>query len=122
MEPAVVEYKAKAVQRYLRRSPRKLRLIADLVRGMDVDKAIGKLNFLNKGGAIEVSKVIKSAVGNLRDRFDDESFDESELRVAQIMVDEGPTLKRIQPAPQGRAHPIRKRMSHITVVVTKKQD
>jgi large subunit ribosomal protein L22 len=123
MEPVVaVEYKARAIQRYLRRSPRKLRLIADAVRGISVEEAINKLKFMNKAGALEVSKVIQSAAGNLRDRFDDETFDNSELRVAQIMVDEGPTLKRIQPAPQGRAHPIRKRMSHITVVVTKKQD
>jgi large subunit ribosomal protein L22 len=117
MESTVVLYEAKAVQRYLRRAPRKLRLVADAVRGNTVEEALNKLKFINKAGAIDVSKVIQSAFGNLRDKFDDESFEAENVKVKTIMVDEGPTLKRIQPAPQGRAHPIRKRMSHITVVV-----
>jgi len=122
MESTVVLYEAKAVQRYLRRAPRKLRLVADAVRGNTVEEALNKLKFINKAGAIEVSKVIQSALGNLRDKFDDESFEAEDVKVKTIMVDEGPTLKRIQPAPQGRAHPIRKRMSHITVVVARKDE
>jgi large subunit ribosomal protein L22 len=120
MESTVIKYEARAIQRYIRRAPRKLRLVADAVRGNNVEDAVNKLKFINKAGAIEVSKVIQSAFGNLRDKFEDESFDANEVKIKTIMVDEGPTLKRIQPAPQGRAHPIRKRMSHITVVVEKK--
>jgi len=118
MEPAVL-YEAKAVQRYIRRAPRKLRLVADAVRGLTAEKALNKLKFISNDGARDISKVIQSAIGNLRDRFDEEAFELDEIRVKSLMVDEGPTMKRIQPAPQGRAHPIRKRMSHITVVVEK---
>lgn len=115
-----VTYEAKAVQRYIRISPRKVRLVADLVRGEQVDIARTKLKYTNKNAAEYVSKVIGSAAANIRDQFDDESLDNENLVVREIYVDEGPTLKRIQPAPMGRAHPIRKRTSHITVVVTKK--
>lgn len=115
-----VTYEAKAVQRYIRISPRKVRLVADLVRGEQVDIARTKLKYTNKNAAGYVSKVIGSAAANIRDQFDDESLDNENLVVREIYVDEGPTLKRIQPAPMGRAHPIRKRTSHITVVVTKK--
>lgn len=122
MEEVINTYEARAVQRYLRRAPRKLRLIADLVRGMRVDTAIEKLKYVNKGGSLEVSKVIRSAAANLQNKNEDEAIELSDLVIKTIMVDEGPTLKRIQPAPQGRAHPIRKRMSHITVVVEKKDE
>lgn len=122
MESIQNTYQAKAVQRYLRRAPRKLRLVADLVRGLGVEDAINKLKFVNKAGAAEVSKVVRSALANLQNKHEDESIDASEAYIKTIMVDEGPTLKRIQPAPQGRAHPIRKRMSHITVVVEKKDE
>lgn len=114
-------YKARAVQKYLRISPRKVRLVADLVRGEQVDLAITRLRFVNKKAAAYVSKVIKSAAANLRDRFEDEPLDNEDLIIREIYVDEGPTLKRIQPAPMGRAHPIRKRSSHVTVVVTRKE-
>jgi large subunit ribosomal protein L22 len=119
---ATINYEAKAVQRYLRRAPRKLRLVADLVRGMRVDIAIETLKFTNKAGALDVSKVIRSAAANLQNKHEDEAIEHGDLIIKTIMVDEGPTLKRIQPAPQGRAHPIRKRMSHITVVVEKKDE
>lgn len=122
METAAVTFEARAVQRYIRRAPRKLRLVADAVRRMNVEEALNTLKFMNKAGSVDVSKVIRSAVGNLRDKFEDETFDENELVIKTLMVDEGPTLKRIQPAPQGRAHPIRKRMSHITVVIAKKEE
>ncbi|MDI6401824.1 50S ribosomal protein L22 [Balneolaceae bacterium ANBcel3] len=115
-----VTYEAKAVQRYIRISPRKVRLVADVVRGEKVDVAMTRLKFTTKKAAEVVSKVIGSAAANLRDRFEDEPLDNEELVVREIYVDEGPTLKRIQPAPMGRAHPIRKRTSHITVVVSKK--
>jgi len=119
MEQPVLE--AKAVQRHLRKAPRKVRLVADSVRGKSVDVAIKQLEFLKKGAAIDVAKVIKSAAANLRDKFQEERFENEDLFVKTIFVDEGVTLKRIQPAPQGRAHRINKRSCHITAVVAKKE-
>jgi len=118
MDTPVLE--AKAIQRHLRRAPRKVRLVADAVRGAQVDKALKRLEFTKKGSASEVAKVIKSAAANLRDKFQEERFEDEDLIVKTIFVDEGVTLKRIQPAPQGRAHRINKRSCHITVVVAKR--
>lgn len=115
-------FEARAVQRHLRKAPRKVRLVADAVRGAQVDKALKRLEFTKKGTAITVAKVIKSAAANLRDKFQDERFDNENLIVKTIFVDEGVTLKRIQPAPQGRAHRINKRSCHITVVVAKREE
>lgn len=112
---------AKAVQRHLRRSPRKIRLVADMVRGKNINSALGQLKYLNKAAATEVAKVIMSAAANLRDKFQDERLEDEDLYVKTIFVDGGAVLKRIQPAPQGRAYQIRKRSSHITVVVAKKE-
>jgi large subunit ribosomal protein L22 len=112
-------FEAKAVQRHLRKAPRKLRLIVDLVRGEKVDKAIKTLEFTKKAAANDVSKVIRSAAANVRDKFQEERLDDDLLFIKEIYVDEGVTLKRIQPAPMGRAHRINKRSSHITVVVAK---
>jgi large subunit ribosomal protein L22 len=115
-------FEAKAVQRHLRKAPRKIRLVADLVRGEQVDKAIKQLEFTKKGTAVDVIKVIKSAAANIRDKFEEERLDDDLLFIKEIYVDEGVTLKRIQPAPMGRAHRINKRSSHITVVVAKKEE
>lgn len=112
---------AKAVQRYLRRSPRKMRLVADLVRGKKVSAALGQLQFLKKDAAAEIAKVITSAAANLREKFQDERLENDDLYVKTIFVDGGAALKRIQPAPQGRAYQIKKRSSHVTVVVAKKE-
>jgi large subunit ribosomal protein L22 len=112
-------FEAKAVQRHLRKAPRKLRLVVDLVRGEKVDKAIKTLEFTKKATAADVSKVIRSAAANIRDKFQEERLDDDLLYIKEIYVDEGVTLKRIQPAPMGRAHRINKRSSHITVVVAK---
>ena len=113
---------AKAVQRHLRRSTRKLRLVADAVRGMNVEKALNQLQFTKNASAEDMAKVIKSAAANVRDKFQDDAAENKDLFVKTIFIDEGVTLKRIQPAPQGRAHPIRKRASHITVVVARKEE
>jgi large subunit ribosomal protein L22 len=115
-------FEARAVQRHLRRAPRKVRLVADAVRGSQLNKALKRLEFTNKGSATDVSKVIKSAAANLRDKFQDERFEDEDLIIKTIYVDEGVTLKRIQPAPQGRAHRINKRSCHITVVVAKREE
>ncbi len=115
-------FEARAIQRHLRKAPRKVRLVADAVRGATVSKALKRLEFTNKGSAIDVAKVIKSAAANLRDKFQEERFDNDDLLIKTIFVDEGVTLKRIQPAPQGRAHRINKRSCHITVVVAKREE
>ena len=120
METPVFE--ARAVQRHLRKAPRKVRLVADYVRGDRVDRALTKLSFLKKAAAFDVSKVIRSAAANVRDKFEEERLDDDLLYIKEIYVDEGVTLKRIQPAPMGRAHRINKRSCHITVVVAKQQE
>ncbi|MEX0685215.1 MAG: 50S ribosomal protein L22 [Balneolales bacterium] len=112
---------AKATQKHLRISARKARLVVDIVRGENVEKALNKLAFTSKAAAPFVAKVIKSAAANLRDRNEDVALDNEDLFVKAIFVDEGVTLKRIQPAPMGRAHPIRKRTSHITAIVAKEE-
>jgi len=105
----------------LKNSPhpaRKMRLLADLVRGKSVNEAINILRFHNKAlYAVQMEKLIKSAVANWEQKHEDASLEEAGLIVKTIMVDGGKTLKRIQPAPQGRAHRVRKRSNHITVVV-----
>lgn len=113
---------ARAVQRHLRKAPRKLRLVADAVRGERVDRALKRLEFTKKGSAGDVAKVIKSAAANLRDRFEDERLDNDMLYIKTITVDEGVTLKRIQPRAMGRANRIQKKSSHITVVVARQED
>ncbi|MCC5915543.1 MAG: 50S ribosomal protein L22 [Balneolaceae bacterium] len=120
METPVFE--AKAVQKHLRKSPRKTRLMANYVRGERVDRALTKLDFMKKSTAVDVSKVIKSAAANIRDKFEEERLDNDLLYIKEIYVDEGVTLKRIQPAPMGRAHRINKRSCHITVVVAKLEE
>lgn len=120
METPVFE--AKAVQKHLRKSPRKVRLVANFVRGERVDKALTKLDFESKSSSTDVAKVIKSAAANVRDKFQEERLDNDLLFIKEIYVDEGVTLKRIQPAPMGRAHRINKRSCHITVVVAKLQE
>lgn len=114
--------KARATQKHLRRSPRKVRLVVDAVRGDRVDKALKKLEFTNKGSADEVAKVVKSAAANIRDKFQEARLDNQEIYISEIYVNEGATLKRIQPRAMGRANQIRKRTSHITVVVANKKE
>ncbi len=113
---------ARAVQKHLRRSPRKVRLVVDTVRGENVAKALKKLQFVNKATAPDVAKVIKSAAANIRDKFQETRLDDQDLYIKEIYADEGATMKRIQPAAMGRAHQIRKRSCHITVVVAKQEE
>ena len=116
------KFEARAIQKHLRRSPRKVRLVVDAVRGDRVDKALKKLEFTSKGAADEVAKVIKSASANIRDKFQEARLDNQEIYIKEIFVDEGATLKRIQPRAMGRANQIRKRTSHITVIVGNKEE
>ncbi|MFU8813122.1 MAG: 50S ribosomal protein L22 [Balneolaceae bacterium] len=114
-------FEARAVQKHLRKAPRKVRLVANAVRGERVDRALKKLEYLKQAASVDVAKVVKSAAANIRDKFEEERLDNDLLYVKEIFVDEGVTLKRIQPAPMGRAHRINKRSCHITVKVAKLQ-
>ena len=107
---------ARARQQYIRSSPRKMRIVADVVRGKNVQEALNQLHFMPQKAARPIERTIQSAVANLIDQ-NDERVDETELVVTQILVDEAPFIKRFRPVSRGRAHPILKRSSHLTVVV-----
>ena len=96
-------------------SPRKMRLLADLIRGERVDKALAILEHNSKHPAVPMRKLVLSAINNWKQK--NEGGDEGELVVKTIMVDGGRTLKRMRPAPQGRGYRVRKRSNHVTVVV-----
>ncbi|MAB84749.1 MAG: 50S ribosomal protein L22 [Cryomorphaceae bacterium] len=98
-------------------SPRKMRLVADMIRGMEVSKALFALKNNGKEASIRLEKLLVSALSNWESKNEGVSMDEKELIVQTISVDSGRMLKRVQPAPQGRAHRIRKRSNHVTLVV-----
>ncbi|QHV98070.1 MULTISPECIES: 50S ribosomal protein L22 [Spirosoma] len=98
-------------------SPRKMRLIADLIRGQRVSRALGLLKYQPQAGAAVLQKVLLSAVANWQQKNENERIEDADLFVKTIFVDGGPMLKRLRPAPQGRGHRIRKRSNHITIVV-----
>jgi len=97
-------------------SPRKMRLVADMVRGMEAFKALGVLHFSNKEAAARVEILLKSAIANYEAKTGNKA-EAGELKVASIVVDEGATIKRLRPAPQGRAYRVRKRSNHVTLTV-----
>ncbi len=109
---------AHAVRKYIRSSPRKLRRVVNAVRGQTVAEAMQALHFLPHAATRPVELVIRSAVHNLMDRYQNERFNDDSLVIREIRVDNGPVLKRFRPAPRGRAHPYRKRLSHVRVVVS----
>jgi len=98
-------------------SPRKMRLVADLVRGVEVNKALNILKHTGKDAAPRLEKLLLSAINNWEQKNEERSIDETELFVKSVMVCDGGMIKRIQAAPQGRAHRIRKRSNHVTIVV-----
>ena len=102
-------------------SPRKMRLIADLIRGMDADKALAELKLNPKEASGRMEKLLLSALANWEAKNEGKRMDEANLYVSEVRVDGGRMLKRIQPAPQGRAHRIRKRSNHVTLVVDSRQ-
>ena len=108
---------AKAVAKYIRITPRKIRIVMNLIRGKNVAEAFAILKFTPKVGADVIEKVLKSAVANAEHNFD---MNVDKLYVASAFVDQGPTLKRIHPRSRGQAFKILKRSSHITVVVEEK--
>jgi large subunit ribosomal protein L22 len=107
----------KASAKFIKTSPKKIRLLTDLVRGLDVDEAIVQLQFSKKDAAMPVSKLIKSAIANAEENDD---LKRDNLFISEIKVDDGPTMKRWMPRAMGRATPIRKRSSHITLILDEK--
>ncbi|MDH3495969.1 MAG: 50S ribosomal protein L22 [Gemmatimonadota bacterium] len=114
---------ARAIQRWVRQSPRKMRLVIDEVRGRDVNAAYAVLKFSKKRAARQIEKVLRSAVANAEQDAlrENRAFDVDRLVVAYAVVNEGPTLKRFTAAAHGRATPIRKRMSTVEIRVAEKE-
>ena len=100
-------------------SPRKMRYVVDMIRGMEVNKALGVLKFSNKKAAIDVEKLLRSAVANWEAK-NDRKAEDGELYISRVFVDEGVTWKSMRPAPQGRGYRIRKRSNHVTLFVDSK--
>ncbi|MEP0861365.1 MAG: 50S ribosomal protein L22 [Ignavibacterium sp.] len=111
---------ARAVNKYIGSSPRKMRLVVDLIRGMSVERALEVLHFTPKAAAKHVEKTLRSAVANAVNSNESERVEPENLYVKEVYVNQGPTLKRISPAPMGRAYRIRKRSCHLTIVVASK--
>jgi len=103
-------------------SPRKMRLLADLIRGMEVDKALGILQFNPKHPAVPLYKLLKSAINNWEQKNTDAKVEDAGLIVKTIMVDGGRVIKRMRPAPQGRGYRVRKRSNHVTLIVDGKTE
>ena len=110
---------ASANHKYIRGSPRKVRLIADLVRGKSVEEAMSMLSIMPQRAAKQVRKALKAASANAENNHD---MVASELKIARIFANEGPTLKRFRPRSRGRVSPLLKRSSHITVVVSDEEE
>ena len=102
-------------------SPRKMRLIADLIRGLDADRALAELKLNPKEASGRMEKLLLSALANWEAKNEGKRMDENNLYISEVKVDSGRMLKRVQPAPQGRAHRIRKRSNHVTLVVNSRQ-
>ena len=112
-----------AIQRSVRQSPRKMRLVIDLIRGKDVNEALAVLKFNKRLAAKQIAKTLKSAVSNAEQKAmkENERFDADDLLVSKAIVNGGTPLKRIHAAAQGRATPIRKRTSHVEIHVRSKE-
>ncbi len=105
----------------VRSSARKMRYVVDMIRGMEVNRALGTLRFSSKSASADVLKVLRSAIANWEQK-NERKADDGELYVTRVFVDEGATLKRLRPAPQGRGYRIRKRSNHITLFVDTKKE
>jgi large subunit ribosomal protein L22 len=107
---------ARATAKFIRSSPQKVRLVVDLIRGRNVSEALDILRFTKKRAATQVTKVLKSAIANAEQK--DEATDVDRLSVSKAFVNEGPRMKRMRPAPMGRALRYQRRMSHISIHVS----
>jgi len=112
---------AQAINRYIPTSPRKMRLVIDLIRGKSVDEALHILHFSPKHASKVAEKVLRSAVSNLQNKDGSGRLEAEEMIVKEAFVDCGMVMKRISPAPMGRAYRIRKRSNHVTIVVASKE-
>lgn len=112
------KFEAKATKRFLPGSPRKMRLVVDMIRGKSVAEAAALLKFNSKHAAREAELVLRSAYANLENKHENARFDMEGAVVTAAFVNGGPMLRRISPAPMGRAYRIRKRMNHLTIVVS----
>jgi large subunit ribosomal protein L22 len=108
---------AKAIKRYIPSSPRKMRLLVDLIRNKSIEEGVNILKFSKKHPAKVVEKTLVSAYSNLVKKLDTGRLNRNEVFVKEAFVDGGPVLKRMLPAPQGRAYRIRKRSAHLTIIV-----
>src|SRR5512136_633241 len=113
---------AKSINRYIGSSPRKMRLVIDLIRGKTVDEALHDLHFSPKHASKVAEKVLRSAVSNLQNKDQGGRLETHDMLVKEAFVDVGMTAKRISPAPMGRAYRIRKRSNHVTIVVAAKEE
>lgn len=111
---------ARAIHRYIGTSPRKMRLVIDLIRGQGVEQALSMLHFTPKHAAKAAEKVLRSALSNLQNKDESGRVDPSTVYVKEAFVDGGAMMKRISPAPMGRAYRIRKRSNHVTIVVAQR--
>ena len=98
-------------------SPRKMRLVADIIRGKKVDNALNLLKFNSKYASVKLEKLLLSAMSNWENKNEGKRKEDANLYIKEIFVNQGKTLKRLRPAPQGRAHRIRKRSNHVTLVL-----
>jgi large subunit ribosomal protein L22 len=112
---------ARAIKRYIQSSPTKMRLVVDLIRGKSVNEALNILHFSPKHASKIVEMTLRSAVSNLSNKLDAGRVDEKDIFVKTVFVDGGPVLKRMLPAPQGRAYRVRKRSNHLTIIVAEHQ-
>lgn len=113
---------ARAAKRYIPSSPRKMRLVIDLIRGKTVEEALDLLHFNPKHASNVIELALKSALSNLSNKSESGKVEEKNVYVKKIFVNGGPVLKRVMPAPQGRAYRKRKRSNHLTIVVEEKEE
>lgn len=112
---------ARAINRYIGSSPRKMRLVIDLVRGRSVEEALTILHFSPKHAAKVAEKVLRSAISNLQNKQEGGRLDTHDVYIKEAYVDGGPSLKRLLPAPMGRAYRMLKRSNHLTIVVATRE-
>ncbi len=112
---------ARAINRYIGSSPRKMRLVIDLIRGRGVEEALNILHFSPKHAAKTAEQVLRSAISNYQNKDESGRVDTATLFVKAVFVDGGPVAKRISPAPMGRAYRIRKRSNHLTIIVAQRE-
>ena len=112
---------ARAINRYINSSPRKMRLVIDLIRGKSIPDALAILHFSPKHAAKVAEKVVRSAVSNLQNKDEAGRIETDTLFIKEAFVNEGPSLKRMLPAPMGRAYRMVKRSNHLTVVIAQRQ-